>query len=97
MYLKFTTGWKYCLKNPQPDSVFAVLELFAPDPFVASGKLSPVLNFLKLLKLLGTLSVSSIPPKNALTFLLVASLELFLQRTSFLPKDEHSSDLLLEL
>ena len=56
-----------------------------------------MLNLFTIFKISWSFVSISHASKNILTFLLVARLELFLQRTSFLPMDKHSSDLLLEL
>ena len=57
------------------------------DVVISHGNLWTSLQFLKFLDLL---LCKYLPPKNVLTFLLVTSLKIFLQRTSFLPMDEHS-------
>ena len=51
-----------------------------------------ILNPFTISKISGSFVSISHVPKNALTFLLVPILELFLQRTSFLPMNERSSD-----
>ena len=56
-----------------------------------------VLNPFTISNISGSFVSISHTSKNNLTFLLAASLELFLQRRSCLPTDEHSSDLLWEL
>ena len=102
---------KYCLKNPQPDVLFAVwlpsstcslpplvLELLVYDPCVASAELSPVLEFFWKC-ILSPFTISKISRsfvriihtfKNILTFLLR------LQKTRYVPMDEHFSDRLKE-
>ena len=116
---KFTRGrfhpslfpTKDCLKNPQPDVLFAVwlpsstcslsplvLELLIYDPCVASAELSPVLEFFWKC-ILSPFTISKISRsfvriihtfKNILTFLLC------LQKTRYVPMDEHFSDRLKE-